>query len=37
LILKQHMEHCVAEAFQQGNGSEKIEEIMQILAKITSR
>jgi len=37
LILKQHMEHCVTEAFQQGSGSEKIEEIMDILAKIINR
>jgi len=37
LILKQHMENCVAEAFQQGSGSEKIEEIMEILAKIMDR
>jgi len=37
LILRQHMEHCVTEAFQQGSGSEKIEEIMEILAKIINR
>ena len=37
LILRQHMEHCVTEAFQQGSGSEKIEEIIEILAKIINR
>lgn len=36
LILKQHMEHCVTEAFEQGNGKEKIDEIMHILAKVTT-
>ncbi|AFV02776.1 hypothetical protein UNSWDHB_1613 [Dehalobacter sp. UNSWDHB] len=37
LILKQHMEHCVTEAFEQGNGREKIDEIMAILAKVTNK
>jgi len=37
LILKQHMEHCVTEAFEQGNGREKIDEIIQILAKVTNK
>jgi DNA-binding FrmR family transcriptional regulator len=30
-ILKQHMNHCVKDAFIEGNGDEKIEEIMSIL------
>ncbi|UWG98109.1 metal-sensing transcriptional repressor [Dehalobacter sp. DCM] len=37
LILQQHMEHCVTEAFEHGNGKEKISEIMQILAKLTNK
>lgn len=37
LILKQHMEHCVTEAFEHGNGREKIDEIIGILAKVTSK
>jgi DNA-binding FrmR family transcriptional regulator len=37
LILRQHMEHCVKEAFEHDKGSEKIEEIMDILSKITGK
>ncbi|MGI6451475.1 MAG: metal-sensing transcriptional repressor [Desulfitobacteriia bacterium] len=37
LILKQHMDHCVTEAFEQGNGSKKIEEIIDILAKVINK
>lgn len=37
LILKQHMDHCVTEAFQQGNGSDKIEEIIEILSKVINK
>jgi len=37
LVLKQHMDHCVTEAFEQGNGREKIDEIMEILAKIINK
>ena len=33
LILKQHMNHCVKEAFKQGNGSEKVDEIIGILGE----
>lgn len=32
-ILKQHMAHCVAEAFQKDDGSEKIDEVMELLSK----
>ncbi len=31
LILKNHMETCVKDAFEQHNGDEKIEEIIDIL------
>ena len=37
LILKQHMNHCVKEAFEHGSGSEKIEEIMGILDRIAGK
>lgn len=37
LILKQHMDHCVVEAFEQGNGSEKIDEIIEILSKVINK
>ena len=33
-ILKAHMNHCVKEAFEQGNGEEKVEEIINILKKM---
>lgn len=32
-ILKQHMQHCVKEAFEQDSGNEKIDEIIMILDK----
>lgn len=34
-ILKAHMTHCVKEAFESGNGEEKINEIMDILKKMS--
>lgn len=37
LILRQHMNHCVKEAFEQDKGDEKIEEIIDILSKITGK
>jgi DNA-binding FrmR family transcriptional regulator len=37
LILRQHMEHCVMEAFEHNKGSEKIDEIIDILSKITGK
>ena len=33
LVLKQHLEHCVKEAFLEGKEDEKIEEIIMILEK----
>ena len=33
-ILKAHMNHCVKEAFENGNGEEKFDEIMNILKKM---
>jgi len=37
LILKQHMSHCVKEAFLSGNGNEKVDEIIDILSKIMNK
>lgn len=37
LILKQHMHHCVKDAINQNNGEEKIDEIIDILSKITDK
>lgn len=37
LILRQHMEHCVTEAFEHGTGREKIDEIIEILSKVTKQ
>ncbi|NLP15985.1 MAG: metal-sensing transcriptional repressor [Clostridiales bacterium] len=37
LILRQHMNHCVKEAFEHNKGSEKIDEIIDILSKITGK
>ena len=37
LILKQHMNHCVKEAFESDKGSEKIDEVMELLSKVISK
>ena len=37
LILEQHMNSCVKEAFEQGNGSEKIDEVIGILSRIAGK
>jgi CsoR family transcriptional regulator, copper-sensing transcriptional repressor len=37
LILKQHIHHCVRSAVKQDNGEEKIDEIIEILSKITDK
>lgn len=37
LILKQHMNHCVIEAVEQNKGSEKIEEIIDLLSKVIGK
>lgn len=33
-ILKQHMNYCMKEAFIQGSGEEKVEEVINILDKV---
>lgn len=37
LILRQHMNHCVKEAFEEDKGSEKIDEIIDILSKVMGK
>lgn len=37
LILRQHMNHCVTEAFANGNGEEKIDEVIEILSKVINK
>lgn len=37
VILKRHLEHCVKDACEEGNGEEKIEEIVNILDKVLSK
>lgn len=37
LILKQHLNHCVKEAFLNNNGDEKINEIIDLLTKLTDK
>lgn len=37
LILKQHINHCVAEAFSKDNGSEKVDEVIDLLSKIIGK
>ncbi|MBU5485208.1 metal-sensing transcriptional repressor [Clostridium sp. MSJ-11] len=37
LVLKQHMNHCVIEAFQHDNGSQKTDEIIELLSKVIDK
>lgn len=37
IILENHLSHCVKDAFINGNGDEKINEIMKILDKVITR
>lgn len=37
LILKQHINHCVVEAFENDKGSEKIDEVIELLSKIIGK
>ncbi|PJI08421.1 MULTISPECIES: metal-sensing transcriptional repressor [Clostridium] len=37
LILKQHLNHCVKEAFMHDNGEEKVDEIMDLLSRVISK
>lgn len=33
-ILEQHLNHCVKQAFEQGSGEEKVEEVMKVISRI---
>lgn len=37
LIIRHHMDHCVREAFEQDNGDEKLDEVMDLLSKVIGR
>lgn len=37
LILKQHMNHCVKEAFLHNKGEEKVDEIIELLEKLIDK
>lgn len=37
LILKQHMKHCIKESFGSGDEEKKIDEVINLLTKITNR
>lgn len=37
LILKQHLNHCVKEAFMHDNGEEKVDEIMDLLSRVINK
>jgi len=35
LLMEDHMRHCVTEAIQQGNGEEKIKEVLNVIKHYT--
>ena len=37
LILKQHLNHCVKEAFIHDNGEEKVDEIISVMNKLIDK
>lgn len=37
LILKQHLTHCVKDAFTHDNGDKKIDEVIDLLSKIMDK
>ncbi|KAJ49878.1 DNA-binding FrmR family transcriptional regulator [Clostridium tetanomorphum] len=37
LILKQHLNHCVKDAFLHNTGEEKVDEIMEVLQKLINK
>lgn len=36
LIIKQHMNHCVKDAFENNQGEEKIEEVIELLGRVVA-
>ncbi len=37
LIIRQHLNHCVRQAFEHDNGDEKLDEVMELLAKVIGK
>lgn len=37
LVLKQHLNKCVVEAIKDGNGEEKIDEVVNIISKLVDK
>ncbi|MDD3027235.1 MAG: metal-sensing transcriptional repressor [Erysipelotrichaceae bacterium] len=37
LIIKQHMNHCVKDAFENDRGEEKIEEVIELLGRVVGK
>ncbi|QSX08085.1 metal-sensing transcriptional repressor [Alkalibacter rhizosphaerae] len=37
LIIKQHINNCVREAFEQDQGKEKVDEVIELLAKVIGK
>jgi len=37
MILRQHMDHCVMEAFQHYKAGEKIAEVIELLSKVLGK
>lgn len=33
-LMREHMKNCVTDAFKEGNGDEKIEEVLKIMTKL---
>jgi len=36
-IMKQHINHCVREAFQEGSGEEKVDEVMRVIDRLVEK
>lgn len=37
LIIRQHMNHCVKQAFENNQGDEKIDEVIELLGKVVGK
>ncbi|HHX00820.1 MAG TPA: metal-sensing transcriptional repressor [Acholeplasmataceae bacterium] len=37
LVLEQHLNHCVKEAFEKGNSEEKTKEILNIISRMSGK
>ncbi len=37
LIIRQHMNHCVKQAFENDKGEEKIDEVIELLSKVVGK